>query len=314
MINPINTIPFSILMSLGTCCANVYSFERILQVTLNSNTIITITQSIFILISLNLYCILSKKPSFGLKLNNWKHLIPIILQNITAYLTNYAFEFNVSMSTNIILRSTGTVITMIIGSWFYYKKYTKTEVIGAVLIAIGTVIFTLDIQSLSSSSSLHTNEKNNGNQFIGVSLLLLATILSSLTSLHKEKLFLSKVSWTEAMYFNYLYGLVIYIPLIPKILVEMEGFKKIPKGMLINNMITQLMCVSFVNILMVRVSALTLNIILLCRRIVSIIISIIYLGDGVSITAFFGVCFVILGAFIYILAVDRKLNRTLKID
>lgn len=295
----------TIVMSLLACCANVHSFERILQVSSQVNTILTLTQSIFILIALNSYSFLVNGRGLGVRLNTWGHLTPIILQNITAYLTNYAFEFNVSMPTNIILRSTGTVMTMVIGAALYHKKYTKLEIVGALLISIGTVVFTIDIQSPAY-------KEVDGSPLIGMTLLIIATMLASFTSLHKEKLFLSKVSWVETMYFNYLYGLVIYIPLIPKIAAEMEEFRRVSSSDLASNWVTQFLCVSFVNVLMVRVSALTLNIILLCRRIVSIVISVVYMGDGVSHTAFIGVCSVIFGAFMYIIAVDKKLKRTLK--
>ena len=80
-------------------------------------------------------------PPFFLKpraipIRRW--LPSIILFFSTNALNNYAFGFDISVPVHIILRSGGSVTTMIVG-FLWGKRYTRTQVFSVVLLTIGVI-------------------------------------------------------------------------------------------------------------------------------------------------------------------------------
>jgi dolichyl-phosphate-mannose-protein mannosyltransferase len=54
-------------------------------------------------------------------------------------LNNWAFAFNISVPVHIILRSFGSVTTMIAG-WLRGKKYTPVQIFSVALLTIGVMV------------------------------------------------------------------------------------------------------------------------------------------------------------------------------
>lgn len=316
-----NNVPLFIGFTISGCCANVYTFEKILQLDSKITTLVTFSQYLFIFLSFSVYLRLTgfwkirkSQHVFSLEVDkiNLEFWIPMVLQNISAYIGNLVFQYNLSMPTHIIFRSSNTAITIFLGWTFWNKRYSFEKIIGSTLIAIGTIIFTIFLNSLQTKDTVSNNgiENNVSNTLLGIFLLILATVINSITSLYKETIYQDEekgLNWKEVIYYNYLYGLVFYIPFLSTIYREFQDLqmisiisnKNIVETIFLMNWITQLLCIIGVNILVFRISALSLTIVLLVRRFLSLILSVYIFGNSISGICWIGVLLVFFGAFIY---------------
>jgi UDP-xylose/UDP-N-acetylglucosamine transporter B4 len=81
-----------------------------------------------------------KSPFFlkRMKVPLYRWLIQIILFFSVSVLNNYAFGFNVSVPVHIILRSGGSMTTLLIG-WVYGKRYSRVQVFSVIILTVGCV-------------------------------------------------------------------------------------------------------------------------------------------------------------------------------
>ena len=87
------------------------------------------------------------------------HWLPAIAMFFTVnMLNNFAFGFAISVPVHIILRSGGSVTTMIVG-YFWGKRYNKGQVIGVAMLTIGVIIAAL-ADAQSKVSILETTQKS----------------------------------------------------------------------------------------------------------------------------------------------------------
>ena len=54
-------------------------------------------------------------------------------------LNNYAFGFNISVPVHIILRSGGSVTTLLVG-WLWGKKFNRVQVFSVAVLTVGVII------------------------------------------------------------------------------------------------------------------------------------------------------------------------------
>lgn len=322
-----NRIGTYIGISITGCCTNVYIFEKIININSQITTLITFSQTLFIFLSIAIYLDHNKywenlkKQGKEKKFNdfiNLEFLIPLLSQSLTSNMSNYVFQYNLPMPVHIIFRSSSTAMTLLLGWLIWKKRYTWDKVYGSLIIAIGTVIFTIAVSQNEVIDNDIGNENdfdNDANYFMGILLLLTSTIINSLTSLFKEDIYLQNkkgnkrnknkqtFEWQEILYYNYLFGVIFYLPMIGQLYREIyivQNIKKIGlRRLLITNWITQLICIIGVNMLVFKISALSLAIILLIRRFLSLFLSIYVFGTNVSLIGYIGIIFVIIGAIIY---------------
>lgn len=76
------------------------------------------------------------------------HWLPAILMFFTVnMMNNFAFGFAISVPVHIILRSGGSVTTMLVG-YIWGKRYNRGEVLGVAMLTIGVIIAAMaDAQS-----------------------------------------------------------------------------------------------------------------------------------------------------------------------
>ena len=82
-----------------------------------------------------------RRPPFFLKpnrvpLRRW--LVNIVLFFSINVLNNHAFSYSISVPVHIILRSGGSITTMIAGS-LYGKRYSRIQVVAVILLTIGVI-------------------------------------------------------------------------------------------------------------------------------------------------------------------------------
>lgn len=70
-------------------------------------------------------------------LKRW--LVNIMLFFAINVLNNHAFSYNISVPVHIILRSGGSITTMVAG-YFYGKRYSRVQAMAVVLLSVGVVL------------------------------------------------------------------------------------------------------------------------------------------------------------------------------
>lgn len=82
------------------------------------------------------------RPPFFLKkntvpLSRW--LVNIVLFFSINFLNNHAFSYDISVPVHIILRSGGSITTIVAG-YLYGKRYSRIQVVAVILLTFGVVI------------------------------------------------------------------------------------------------------------------------------------------------------------------------------
>lgn len=248
------------------------------------------------------------KPSIPLS----KWIIPVVLFFAVSVLNNYVWKYNISVPVHIIFRSGGTVTTMIAG-FFVGKRYKYQQVLAVIILTLGVILATL-----SNSPKKNNSSTSSMTDFtLGVTLLFVAAVLSSIMGLVSEKIY-SKYGrhWRENLFYTHIISLPFFLPFAsdifhqmsvilhsePKIPVQLLFFTvQIPKALLylLGNGLTQYVCVRGVNNLAGNATALTVSIVLNVRKFVSLLLSIYLFGNKLSVGTIVGTILVFVGASLY---------------
>ncbi|KAI9848504.1 MAG: golgi uridine diphosphate-N- acetylglucosamine transporter [Thelocarpon superellum] len=302
----------------GGCCSNVFALESIVKTHPDAGLLITITQ--FLLVAMTGYAahFSPSNPPFYLKpnavpLSRW--FINLVLFFSVNMLNNYAFGFNISVPVHIILRSGGSVTTMLIG-WLWGKRFTRLQIISVALLTLGVVIAaTADAQAQGKTSS---NPETSTSVFIsGLVILFLAQVLSAFMGLYVQRTYeIYGQHWRENLFYSHFLSLPLFLPFLPSMRRQLTQvaasppltlptslttalpppitalFAKftaqihihIPRqiALLFANAVTQYACVRGVNLLGARSSALTVTIVLNIRKLASLLLSIWLFGNRLA--------------------------------
>ncbi|QIW96893.1 hypothetical protein AMS68_002411 [Peltaster fructicola] len=303
----------------GGCCANVYALEAIVRVEPGSGLLITFLQ--FMLTTAATYFTqasfdgrLGLRPN-SVPLSRWA-LIAAMFCAINV-LNNWAFAFNISVPVHIILRSFGSVTTMGAGM-LRGKSYTPVQILSVLILTVG-VLVSAWADSESKGKSMSIDSETTTSQFTyGLVVLLVAQLLSAFMGAYVEETYTKyKASWTENMFYSHFMSLPFFLPFSSRL---QEQFAKLastaplqmpqgdttsgaltelllwlpaparnaaeglPQGILalLANAMTQLVCISGVNLLSAKSSAVTVTIVLNIRKLVSFILSTLLFGHSLS--------------------------------
>ncbi len=107
-----------------------------------TGTLLTFIQFIFVALTGYISQFDSSRPPFFLALNR----VPIRrwLINVTLFFTinvlnNYAFGFDISVPMHIILRSGGSITTLIAG-YLWGKRFSRLQITSVILLTVGVII------------------------------------------------------------------------------------------------------------------------------------------------------------------------------
>lgn len=151
----------------GGCCSNVFALEAIIQsvprailhllepcsrrgadqclpnrVEPSSGTLLTFVQFLFVAVTGYVSQFDETHPPLFIRPNKVpikRWLINIVLFFSINTLNNHAFSYDISVPVHIILRSGGSITTMIAGS-LWGKRYSRIQLIAVVLLTIGVII------------------------------------------------------------------------------------------------------------------------------------------------------------------------------
>jgi solute carrier family 35 (UDP-xylose/UDP-N-acetylglucosamine transporter), member B4 len=180
-------------------------------------------------------------PKFNLSLlprqiplTTWlSYTLIFLLVNV---LNNLAFSHDISVPVHIILRSGGSVTTMLVGYLVAGKLYTRTQVTGVLLLTAGVILAALsDAQAqgrIDASSPSPKNGRDTRSFTIGLLLLLVAQTLSAYMGLYIQQIYtaLSSTSkpWRENLFYSHAIALPFFLPLYPSLASQFRALMNSP--------------------------------------------------------------------------------------
>ncbi|MCJ1351864.1 MAG: golgi uridine diphosphate-N- acetylglucosamine transporter, partial [Icmadophila ericetorum] len=148
-----------------------------------------------------------------------KPAIPVIqwIPNIVLFfavniLNNYAFGFNISVPVHIILRSGGSVTTLIVG-WAWGRKYTRMQVLSVAMLTIGVIMAAIS-DSASKGKLTSSGTPTSMSKFlIGLTILFIAQVLSAIMGLYVQSTYAKYGGhWQENLFYSHFLSLPLFLP------------------------------------------------------------------------------------------------------
>ncbi|KAI9707037.1 MAG: hypothetical protein M1812_008151 [Candelaria pacifica] len=234
----------------GGCCSNVFALEYIVKEDPDSGLLITLSQFLLTALANWPQQFSRHRPPFYLKPNavpigRW--IINIILFFAVNVLNNYAFGYKISVPVHIILRSGGSVTTMLVG-WLWGKRYSRMQVISVALLTIGVVVaamsdaktkvycttpvhqYLLLSHAIYEQGKASTTSTSNTSSFLtGLSILFLAQVLSAIMGLYIQSTYTIYGShWQENLFYSHCLGLPLFLPFLPSITTQFSTLSSSP--------------------------------------------------------------------------------------
>ncbi|KAI9694464.1 MAG: golgi uridine diphosphate-N- acetylglucosamine transporter [Bathelium mastoideum] len=298
----------------GGCCSNVFALEAIVKTEPDSGLLITFMQFVFATVAA--YPFQNRPPTLNTPTD--KPPVPVYKWGVVAamffcvnMLNNWAFAFNISVPVHIILRSFGSVTTMGAG-WLRGRRYSRIQLLSVVMLTLG-VIQSAWADAASKGKAMKVTADGTTTFGMGLIVLLIAQLLSAFMGTYVQDVYAYHTAhWTENLFYSHFLGLPFFLPLAWTLghqysrlartppLAEMPStspymshlgpdaerglLQAIPGGivMLLVNASTQLACISGVNLLSAKSSAVTVTIVLNIRKLVSFMLSIWLFGNPLS--------------------------------
>ncbi|KAI4596260.1 golgi uridine diphosphate-N- acetylglucosamine transporter [Pestalotiopsis sp. 9143b] len=301
----------------GGCCSNVFALEAIIKVEPASGTLLTFVQFLFVAVTGYISQFDSSRPPFFIAPNKVpirRWLINIVLFFSINVLNNHAFSYDISVPVHIILRSGGSITTMIAGS-LWGKKYSRIQIVAVLLLTVGVITAAW---SDAQSKDKPTDEPSESSSTFstGLVILFVAQSLSAVMGLYTEETYKEYGGhWKENLFYSHLLSLPLFLPFsaslyrqfvrlansppltLPAYLEQLALPANVPNTMrddikqiyipsqvvfLALNVLTQYACIRGVNLLAAVSSALTVTIVLNIRKLVSLLLSIWLFGNRLA--------------------------------
>lgn len=156
-------------------------------------------------------------------------LVNILLFFTINVLNNHAFSYDISVPIHIILRSGGSITTLIAG-YIWGKRFSRVQVTAVTLLTIGVIIAAWSDQqskvrvgtSLSQTSMLILSQgdvQTSGGLppfSTGLGILFFAQVLSAIMGLYTEETYKEYgPHWKENLFYSHLLALPLFVPFIP---------------------------------------------------------------------------------------------------
>lgn len=326
----------------GGCCLNVFTLEKLLNQSANTTNLITFCQFLFIL-AIGLWLNLRWQDGFprlpkpAVPIRRW--LVHVCFFFVTSTLNNYVLTMAISMPVHVILRSLGTVFTMIIGLLFLGRKYSFHQILSGVFLTVGLVLTTIGnsggslLFPVSSFKSVTVSLWDpiawiqtgvwyvKANVHPGIAILILASVLISINGFLLENTFKSAPKntelWKESMFYQHALSIPIFLVVLHSSLAREYAQVRDQNSYswfvyLFFNLVTQYVCVRGVNRFSGLASPLTVSVVLLLRKFTSLLLSITFFGNTLNGLCWAGISCVFLGALLYTRGSQVR-NRTVEV-
>ncbi|KAF2705312.1 UAA transporter [Pleomassaria siparia CBS 279.74] len=301
----------SFALIFGGCCSNVYCLEAIVKHEPDSGLLITLFQFIFTCLS-TLHYQFDPNGRFFVKSSPVpfrKWCISATLFFAVNMLNNWAFAFNISVPVHIILRSFGSVTTMAAG-WMRGKKYTPVQIFSVAILTAGVMVSAwADAMSKGKKMDTSSIDLTSASFEAGLLILLFAQLLSAYMGAYVEDIYAEYGNhWKANLFYSHMLSLPLFANFTPILYSQFLRLQSsqpftVPKSIapslppfvmkalastsqhvifLTANAVTQLLCITGVNILSANTSAVTVTIVLNVRKLVSFLLSFLLFGNKMS--------------------------------
>ncbi|KAI0653434.1 UAA transporter family-domain-containing protein [Cubamyces menziesii] len=318
----LSLVDYTLILSLvfGGCCANVWSYEQLLKMDAHIGTTLTFSQMLFITAqSLPSFLFFPKgsrvprlKPRH-VPLRDWA--LQVLVLTSGSLLNNWVFAFSVPLTVQIVFRSAGLAVSMLLGYAVLKKRYSIAQVAAVAFVSAGVVLATLSRPATPKASS---SPPDVGRYTIGVVMLAVSLLLTGILGVFQERTYTKYgPHWKEGVFYTHCLSLPIFLLFIPDLKRGFGGLSDprtlspetlstfgslssiIPYAILGANMLTQLACVSGVNQLTSHVSSVSTNLVLTTRKALSLCFSVWWFGNGWNAQLGLGAGMVFLGSLLY---------------
>ncbi|KAI0641886.1 UAA transporter [Trametes meyenii] len=246
-------------------------------------------------------------------LRNWA--LQVLVLTSGSLLNNWVFAFSVPLTVQIVFRSGGLAVSMLLGYFVLKKRYSLAQIAAVILVSAGVVLATLSRPSSPKSSG---DPPDVARYSLGVSMLTFSLLLTGILGVMQERTYTKYgPHWKEGVFYTHCLSLPIFLFFIPDLkrgffgladptTLSPESLQRfgrfsalIPYAILGANMLTQLACVSGVNQLTSHVSSVSTNLVLTTRKALSLCFSVWWFGNGWNAQLGAGAGMVFLGSLLY---------------
>ncbi|KAH9004620.1 UAA transporter [Lactarius hatsudake] len=309
-------LDYSMLLVLvfGGCCSNVWAYEELLRAESSLGPALTFSQMLFIaaqqLPSFVIWDTRSRSWLPRLKprqvpISQWLVLVTTFASG--TLLNNLVFAFNVPLAVQIIFRSAGLAVSMLLGRVFMGKRYTLQQITAVAVVSSGVVIATLSRPRAGSSSAQpsSTSAAADASRYaIGVAMLLTSLVCTGVHGALQEHTYSTYgPHWREGVFYMHMLSLPLFALMPGHVRQGFVGLSSRKTGrpytMLAFNLLSQLVCVAGVNQLSSRVSAVSTQVVLTARKAISLCFSVWWFGGGWNVQFACGAFMVFVGSFWY---------------
>jgi len=210
----------------------------------------------------------------------------VILLTSGTLLNNWAFAYRVPLTLQIVFRSSGLPVSMILGRLVLRKQYTLSQICSVGLVTVGVILATVS----RSSSGADRDENEQQLYLIGITMLCLSMFLVGFLGILQEQTYSEYgPCWKEGVFYTHLLSLPVFaflekdirfgFGLLATSSSHIQGVNAAFFVMSVN-LLTQLLCVSGVNQLTSKVSSVSTNVVLTSRKALSLCLSVwLFRGD-----------------------------------
>ncbi|KAI0305976.1 UAA transporter family-domain-containing protein [Multifurca ochricompacta] len=255
-------LDYSLMLFLvfGGCCSNVWAYEQLLRTESSIGPALTFSQMLFITMQqLPSFLIWDTSRSWLPRLK--PRQVPIIqwLLQVTTFasgtlLNNLVFAFDIPLTIQIVFRSAGLAVSMLLGRVFMGKRYTLQQIIAVTVVSSGVVIVTLS-RPQPNSSSHSIADVDTSRYVIGIAMLLASLVCTGLHGALQEHTYSTYGPfWREGVFYMHMLSLPLFAFMPRRV---HQGFVNLsrpkdhgtshPYMILALNTLSQLICVSGVN-------------------------------------------------------------------
>jgi len=304
----------------GGCCTNAWALESLLQGNPDVGTALTFCQLAFITIQslpsfITLRSFVPRLKPRAVPIYRW--MVQVVLLATTSLLNNWAFSYRIPLTIQIIFRSAGLVVSMIIGFVFLRRRYSRAQVLAVLIVTSGVVLATLSKPISSSKSDSAHSQRDVQTYFYGIFLLAVGLVLSGFLGLMQELTFAEYgPHWQECLFYTHALSLPIFSYFLSDVksgLITLTKFSSrsivgIPSLYLILlvNAASQWACVTGVNQLTSRMSSVSTNLVLTIRKAISLAMSVWLFGNGMNAGLAAGGALVLAGTLLYSKAAQQQ--------
>ncbi|MCJ1344805.1 golgi uridine diphosphate-N- acetylglucosamine transporter [Peltigera leucophlebia] len=144
----------------------------------------------------------------------------IALFFIVNMLNNFAFGYNISVPVHIILRSGGSIMSMLVG-YAWGKRYTNLQIFSVAMLTAG--IITAAMADAQSKGKTTSSTSIDYSFITGLVILALAQLLSAIMGLYTQLTYASYGShWHENLFYSHFLSLPFFLPFFPSLLSELN--------------------------------------------------------------------------------------------